>query len=120
MGQGHWTRGLARFFLLVAVLTFALPSPLIVAQGTAVFSRVDVAGNQRIEADSIRAFAGIEPGQPVTPEQLNLAVRNLFETGLFEDVTVMPEAGRLVITVGENPTINQIAFEGNDASTTRS
>ncbi len=27
----------------------------------------------------------------------------------------MPEAGRLVITVVENPTINQIAFEGNDA-----
>ena len=56
------------------------------AQGTAVFSRIDVAGNQRIEADTIRVFAGIEPGQPVTPEQLNLAVRQLFETGLFEDV----------------------------------
>ena len=27
----------------------------------------------------------------------------------------MPEAGRLVITVVENPTINQIAFEGNDS-----
>ena len=79
----------------MAVLIFALPSPLIVAQGTAVFSRIDVAGNQRIEADSIRAFAGIEPGQPVTPEQLNLAVRNLFETGLFEDVTVLPEAAEV-------------------------
>ena len=51
----------------------------------------------------------------MTPEQLNLAVRNLFDTGLFEDVQVMPEAGRLVITVRENPTINQIAFEGNDS-----
>ena len=51
----------------------------------------------------------------MTPEQLNLAVRNLFDTGLFEDVQVMPEAGRLVITVVENPTINQIAFEGNDS-----
>ncbi len=79
------------------------------------FSRVDVAGNQRIEADTVRVFAGIEPGQPVSPEQMNLAVRNLFDTGLFEDVQVMPEAGRLVITVRENPTINQIAFEGNDS-----
>jgi outer membrane protein insertion porin family len=83
------------------------------AQGAAVFSRIDVAGNQRIEADTIRVFAGVEPGQPVSPEELNLAVRRLFETGLFEDVTVMPEAGRLVITVVENPSINQIAFEGN-------
>jgi outer membrane protein insertion porin family len=100
---------------LAILLTAALPSTPIRAQGTAVFSRIDVAGNQRIEADSIRVFAGIEPGEPVTPEQLNLAVRNLFETGLFEDVDVMPEAGRLVITVRENPTINQIAFEGNDS-----
>ena len=115
MGQRHWLRGVTRLFLLVAVLTLALPAPVTLAQGTAVFSRVDVAGNQRIEADSIRAFAGIEAGQPVTPEQLNLAVRNLFETGLFEDATVLPEAGRLVITVKENPTINQIAFEGNDS-----
>ena len=97
------------------MLAMILPTPLTLAQGTAVFSRIDVAGNQRIEADTIRVFAGIEPGQPVTPEQLNLAVRNLFDTGLFEDVQVMPEAGRLVITVVENPTINQIAFEGNNS-----
>ena len=83
------------------------------AQGAATFSRIDVAGNQRIEADTIRVFAGIEPGQAVTPEGLNLAVRRLFETGLFETVDVRPEAGRLVVTVVENPSINQIAFEGN-------
>lgn len=115
MGQRQWARGFTRLVLVILLLAAALPSPVALAQGTAVFSRIDVAGNQRIEADSIRAFSGIEPGQPVTPEQLNLAVRRLFETGLFQDVTVMPEAGRLVITVVENPTINQIAFEGNDA-----
>ena len=114
MGQRQRIRGFARLVLVMALLAALLPSPLTMAQGTAVFSRVDVAGNQRIEADTIRVYAGIEPGQPVTPEQLNLAVRRLFETGLFEDVTVMPEAGRLQITVVENPTINQIAFEGND------
>src|SRR5262245_40868239 len=104
-----------RLLFIVAFLVALLPSPLTLAQGTAVFSRIDVAGNQRIEADTMRSYAGIEPGQPVTPEQLNLAVRSLFDTGLFEDVQVMPEAGRLVITVVENPTINQIAFEGNDS-----
>ncbi len=115
MRQWQRIRGFARLIPVIALLVALLPASLALAQGTAVFSRIDVAGNERIEADSIRVFAGIEPGQPVTPEQLNLAVRNLFETGLFEDVTVMPEAGRLVITVVENPTINQIAFEGNDS-----
>ena len=116
MGQRLWIcRVFACLLLLLVALAAFAPSPEAVAQGTAVFSRIDVAGNQRIEADTVRSFAGIEPGQPVSPEQMNLAVRNLFDTGLFEDVQVMPEAGRLVITVKENPTINQIAFEGNDA-----
>ena len=121
MGQRHWVRAFVRLTCSRRSSSSPLlPSALTQAQGTAVFSRIDVAGNQRIEADTVRVFAGIEPGQSVTPEQLNLAVRRLFDTGLFEDVTVMPEAGRLVITVVENPTINQIAIEGNDASTTRS
>ena len=116
MGQRLGIRGtLARLVMVLALLGSFATADEALAQGTAVFSRIDVAGNQRIEADTIRVFAGIEPGQPISPEQMNLAVRNLFDTGLFEDVQVMPEAGRLVITVRENPTINEIAFEGNDA-----
>ncbi len=111
----QWMRTVIRLAALVAFLVATIPSELTQAQGTAVFSRIDVTGNQRIEADTIRVFSGIEAGQPATPEDLNLAVRRLFETGLFEDVTVAPQAGRLVITVVENPTINQIAIEGNDA-----
>jgi outer membrane protein insertion porin family len=115
MGQRQWMRAIPRLCMVVALLVTMLPSPVTQAQGTAVFSRIDVAGNQRIEADTVRVFSGIEPGEPVSPEDLNLAVRRLFDTGLFEDVTVMPQAGRLVITVVENPTINQIAFEGNNS-----
>jgi outer membrane protein insertion porin family len=115
MGQQRWLRAVFRIAVLFAFILALVPSELTQAQGTAVFSRIDVAGNTRIEADTIRVFSGIEPGVPATPEDLNLAVRRLFDTGLFEDVTVMPQAGRLVITVVENPTINQIAFEGNDA-----
>jgi outer membrane protein insertion porin family len=114
MRQRQSVGGLCRLIWGIALVLLLVPA-IAGAQGTAVFSRVDVAGNQRIEADTIRAYAGIEPGVPVSPEQVNLAVRNLFDTGLFEDVQVAPEAGRLVITVVENPTINQIAFEGNDA-----
>ncbi len=121
MGQRHVARrfghAIGRAVAVAAFLTVLLTALLMPAigqaQGTASFSRIDVAGNQRIEADTIRVFAGIEPGTPVTPEGLNLAVRRLFDTGLFETVDVMPEAGRLVITVVENPSINLIAFEGN-------
>src|SRR5690606_20877686 len=115
MRQRRWMQAFVRLAAIMAFLVALVPSEVTQAQGTAVFSRIDVTGNQRIEADTIRVFSGIEAGTPATPEDLNLAVRRLFETGLFEDVTVAPQAGRLVIAVVENPTISQIAIEGNDA-----
>jgi outer membrane protein insertion porin family len=101
--------------LVVLMLATLHPDRSADAQATAVFSRIDVAGTQRVDPETVRVFAGIEPGVPVTPEDINLAVRRLFASGLFETVNVVPEAGRLVITVTENPIINRIAFEGNRA-----
>jgi len=83
------------------------------AQASARFSRVDVAGNQRIASDTVRDIAGIGAGQRVTPGQINKALQNLIQSGLFEDVDVRPEGGRLVIKVVEHPTINVIRIEGN-------
>lgn len=79
----------------------------------AVFSRIDVAGNQRIGADTIRALAGLPAGQTVTLAQINAAQQSLNNSGLFELVEMRPEGGRLVIEVVENPTINRISIEGN-------
>ena len=83
------------------------------AQATARFSRIDVSGNQRIAADTVRTIAGISARQRVTPGQINGAVQNLYDSGLFETVEVRPERGRLVIDVREYPTINEISIEGN-------
>ena len=83
------------------------------AQVSTSFSRIDVAGNRRIEADTIRSIANIPTGAAVSPARLNGALQALFDSGLFQDVELSPSAGVLTINVLENPTINQIAFEGN-------
>ncbi|MEO1459290.1 MAG: outer membrane protein assembly factor BamA, partial [Pseudomonadota bacterium] len=74
-----------------------------------------VRGNRRIEVDTILAYMQLQQNQLVTAEELNLAVRRLFDTGLFQDVQILAEGDRLVVEVVENPSINVIAFEGNDA-----
>ncbi|MEM9228597.1 MAG: outer membrane protein assembly factor BamA [Pseudomonadota bacterium] len=74
---------------------------------------IQVEGNQRVEAETIRVFSGLETGTAATEEQVNAAVQRLFDTGLFEDVSIQPSGGRVLITVVENPTINIINFEGN-------
>ncbi|MEL6265706.1 MAG: outer membrane protein assembly factor BamA, partial [Pseudomonadota bacterium] len=88
--------------------------------GAAVPAPIDtgfvVRGNQRIEVATIIAFTELEGDPNITAEDVNAAVRRLFDTGLFRDAQISPtDDGRLLIEVVENPSINQVAFEGNDA-----
>ena len=73
-----------------------------------------VKGNQRLEPETIRAYAGLAPGQTYTAATLDQALKDLYATQLFADVTIGgAETGDLVINVRENPVINRIILEGN-------
>lgn len=74
---------------------------------------VVVIGNRRIEAETIRSYLAIRPGDPITESALNQSVRQLFDTGLFKDAAIAPDGGRLLVQVVENPSINRVAIEGN-------
>src|SRR4051794_30884589 len=76
--------------------------------------QVVIEGNQRIEADTIRSYMEINPGDPFEAGKVDKALKNLFATGLFADVHFRRDANNLVVTVVENPIINKLAFEGND------
>jgi len=76
--------------------------------------QVVIEGNQRIEADTIRSYMEINPGDPFDAAKVDKALKNLFATGLFADVNFRRDGENLVVTVVENPIINKLAFEGND------
>jgi outer membrane protein insertion porin family len=87
----------------------AAPAP---AQRT--ITRIVVRGNQRLEPETIRAYANLTPGQTYTVETLDQAIKDLYATQLFADATISgAETGDLVIAVRENPVINRIILEGN-------
>ncbi|MES1151555.1 MAG: outer membrane protein assembly factor BamA [Dongia sp.] len=75
--------------------------------------QVVIEGNQRIEADTIRSYMEINPGDPFDASKVDKALKNLFATGLFADVNFRRDGDNLVVTVVENPIINKLAFEGN-------
>ncbi|MEL7253861.1 MAG: outer membrane protein assembly factor BamA [Pseudomonadota bacterium] len=77
------------------------------------FTSLAIEGNQRINTDTIVTIAGIGRGETVSAGQLNAASQRLQDSGFFENVEVIPQGNRLLIQVDEFPTINQIAFEGN-------
>ncbi|MDB5572698.1 MAG: outer membrane protein assembly complex, YaeT protein, partial [Hyphomicrobiales bacterium] len=67
-----------------------------------------VQGSQRVDAETIRSyFAGTDQAR------INEAVRELYSTGLFSDVRVRRDGGRIIVQVVENNVINRVAFEGN-------
>jgi outer membrane protein insertion porin family len=75
---------------------------------------ISVRGSQRLEPETIRAYANLQPGQTYTAATLDQALKDLYATQLFADVTITgAETGDLVITVRENPVINRIILEGN-------
>ncbi len=90
------------------------PPPAPSAQA-AVVSQIVVQGNERIEQGTVLSYLPIQPGDVVDSARIDLALKTLFRTDLFADVRIEMQAGSLIVTVVENPIINQVVFEGNSA-----
>lgn len=103
----------AALFLTVGSLAVLPEGQTAFAQSTTVVRSLKVEGNQRIASDTIASIAGLPTGQRVTAGQVNRAVQNLYDSGLFETVDVQQSGGTLVIAVSEWPTVSRISIEGN-------
>ncbi|HEY8593497.1 MAG TPA: outer membrane protein assembly factor BamA [Sphingomicrobium sp.] len=92
----------------------AAPAPAAAPAAERIIQSVAVRGNQRLEPETIRAYANIRPGLPYTAGTLDQALKDLYATNLFADVTITGgETGNIVINIRENPVINRIILEGN-------
>jgi len=79
----------------------------------AVVSSIEVRGNQRVEAQTIRDYVTIKPGKAFSTADIDESVKRLFGTGLFSDVSVNQVGGTLVVQVSEYQIVNQVIFQGN-------
>ncbi len=107
----------AGFALAAACFVTALTGPTLAqsqSAGGSVITEIEVIGVQRIDADTVRAYMPVKPGDFFDPGTINEALKVLYATGLFTDVTIVREAEKLVVSVEENPVINTVVFEGND------
>ncbi|MCA0030833.1 outer membrane protein assembly factor BamA [Mesorhizobium sp. B263B2A] len=83
------------------------------AAEAAVVSRVEVSGNQRVDAETIRNYITIKPGKAFSSSDIDSAVKALFGTGLFSDVQINQVGSTLVVKVSEYKVVNQVLFQGN-------
>ena len=113
--------GLLKRMAVAAALALAVPAALaagtfviaIVGAQSAAAQTIEVRGNQRVDADTIRSYFRTTPGERLDAIKIDQGLKALYATGLYADVKISQEANRIVVTVVENLTINRVAFEGN-------
>jgi outer membrane protein insertion porin family len=108
-------RGIGVAAALFGVLIFGSIVGTIATADVAVAQtlRIDVEGNRRVEADTIRSYFRVAPGERLDTAKIDSALKGLYATGLFQDVRITPGVNRILVTVVENPVINRVSFEGN-------
>ncbi|MGA2818186.1 MAG: outer membrane protein assembly factor BamA, partial [Xanthobacteraceae bacterium] len=110
-------RGLVVAGLLLGIALFGVGSGAASAApaeaGVATMSVV-VEGNRRVEADTIRSYFKVAPGERLDAAKIDSALKALYASGLFQDIRISQSGGRLVVTVVEAPVIDRLSFEGNN------
>ncbi len=74
---------------------------------------ITVTGNHRIESGTILSYLVVQPGEPYDPARINESLKTLYATGLFKTVSIDRQAGGLLVSVVENPLVDQVLFAGN-------
>src|SRR4051812_37748078 len=68
--------------------TAAAPAAAVPQPGSGVIHSMNVTGNQRLEADTVRSYVKLRPGDAFTRETLDQALKDLYASELFADVTI--------------------------------
>ena len=103
-------KGLLRTLLPALVLALA---SLSASAETFRVSDIQVEGLQRVSAGNVFSALPIEVGDQVDDVTAADAIRNLFQTGLFADISLAREGDVLIVSVEERPSIARIEVEGN-------
>lgn len=80
----------------------------------ATISRIDVAGNRRMDSESVRILADVKIGENGTEERINQIAKKLQESGYFSTVSAQMSGDTLKIILAEAPTVNMVTIEGNN------
>lgn len=109
------TRWSTLILLLVLGLAAALPAG---AQGFIV-KDIRLEGLQRISAGTVFNYLPIKVGERVDTQRTAEAIRALFRTGFFKNVSIERQGDVLIVKLKERPSIANITFKGNSEISTK-
>lgn len=102
-----------RAYFIVPLVILLTLSAQVTAQDSFVVEEIRIEGLQRISAGTIFNYLPIKIGDSVDSSRTAEAIRALFRTEFFQDVTIEREGNTLVVFITERPSISSIEFSGN-------
>ena len=75
------------------------------------FSQIKVQGNSITDVETIKSISGLKRNISLSSNDINLALKNLYDSNLFENVQVIPKGQTILIKVKENKRIRRLVFE---------
>ena len=93
-----------RFFILIFFFVSTANSEII--------KEIQINGNDRISVETIKMFSEVSINDDISPNELNVLLKKLYETNFFEDVKVTFDKNILKIAVKENPIIQNVYING--------
>lgn len=76
-------------------------------------AKVIIEGNQRIESSTVREYLGLKEGDIFSERAESEAIKTLYATSLFEDISINFNGGVLKVNVKETPFVSKVYFSGN-------
>ncbi len=78
--------------------------------------RIEVVGNSRVSTGTVLNYVPVREGDAIDLDQdTGRIIRAVFDSGLFDNVSLRRDADTLVVAVDERPAIAEFSIDGNDA-----
>lgn len=95
------------------LLLFLLVSQVVKGDEEFVVEDIQVKGLQRISVGTVYNYLPVNVGEKFSLDNVAPAIKALFKTGFFKDISLEREGSTLIVNVVERPSIAKIIFEGN-------
>ena len=96
-----------------SLLLFLLVSQVANGSEEFVVEDIQVKGLQRISVGTVYNYLPVNVGEKFSLDNVGPAIKALFKTGFFKDISLERDGSTLVVKVVERPSIAKIVFEGN-------
>ncbi len=106
------TRQLARVLAALTLFSVALA----VQAETMRVDRIDIEGNTRVSDGTVLNYVTVQEGDQIDLDRdTGRIIRDVFASGLFDNVSLRRDGSNLVVVVDERPAIAEFSIEGNKA-----